>query len=78
LLESLMNNDREEQVRIRAYEIWERTGHLGGPEDHWFQAEVELELERPALPEHDEAQPRPETASDADQSSGPQRPEVCP
>jgi hypothetical protein len=37
-----MNNNREEQIRIRAYEIWERSGHSGSPEDHWFQAEVEI------------------------------------
>jgi hypothetical protein len=71
-----MNNDREEKVRIRAYEIWERTGHSGNPEDHWFQAEVELDLEKPALPEQDKAQSPPDTASDASQSSVPQRPEV--
>jgi hypothetical protein len=64
-----MNNNREEQIRTRAYEIWERSGHSGSPEDHWFQAEVEIELEKPALPEQDEAQPGPEQASNAQQSS---------
>jgi hypothetical protein len=48
-----MGTDWAEKVRIRAYEIWERTGHSGSPEDHWFQAEIELELERPAIPEQD-------------------------
>jgi hypothetical protein len=53
-----MNIDREAKIRIRAYEIWERTGHSGQPEDHWFQAEVELELDQPALPDPSrEAQP---------------------
>ena len=60
-----MNNNRAEEVRIRAYEIWERTGHSGRPEDHWFQAEVEIELEKPALPEQDEAQPHPELPGNA-------------
>jgi hypothetical protein len=42
------SNEREQEVRVRAYEIWERTGRAGRPEDHWFQAEVELELDAPA------------------------------
>jgi hypothetical protein len=48
-----MGNEQEEKIRIRAYEIWERTGHSGNPEDHWFQAEVELELEQPAQPDEE-------------------------
>jgi hypothetical protein len=62
-----MDNPRDQKVRIRAYEIWERTGHSGAPEDHWFQAEVEIELEQPALAKQaDEAQPRTETLGDID------------
>jgi hypothetical protein len=32
----------EDRIRSRAYEIWERAGCTGDPEDHWRQAEQEL------------------------------------
>jgi hypothetical protein len=32
----------EEKIRKRAYELWERAGRTGAPEDHWLQAEREL------------------------------------
>jgi hypothetical protein len=37
-----MDNDREEKIRKRAYEIWEQEGRHGDPEDHWLRAEREL------------------------------------
>ena len=37
-----MDNDREDKIRRRAYEIWEREGRSGDPEDHWLRAEREL------------------------------------
>ena len=37
-----MDNDREQKIRLRAYEIWEREGRSGNPEDHWLRAEREL------------------------------------
>ena len=33
---------QDERIRQRAYEIWEREGRSGNPEDHWFRAEREL------------------------------------
>jgi hypothetical protein len=36
---------RDEKIRMRAYEIWERQGRTGSPEDHWFEAERELRAE---------------------------------
>ncbi|PVE21031.1 hypothetical protein DC522_28990 [Microvirga sp. KLBC 81] len=33
---------RDEKIRHRAYEIWEREGRTGNPEDHWFRAQHEL------------------------------------
>src|SRR3712207_9437821 len=33
---------QDERIRQRAYEIWEREGRTGNPEDHWFRAEREL------------------------------------
>jgi hypothetical protein len=38
-------DNREEEIRVRAYEIWERQGRSGSPEDHWFEAERELKAE---------------------------------
>ena len=35
-------DNREEEIRVRAYEIWERQGRSGSPEDHWLEAEREL------------------------------------
>ena len=32
----------EERIRQKAYEIWERDGRTGHPEDHWYRAEREL------------------------------------
>ena len=38
-----MDNDWEQRVRIRAYEIWEREGcPEGGAEQRWLRAEEEL------------------------------------
>jgi hypothetical protein len=36
----------EEKVRVRAYEIWEREGQTGSPEDHWLRAEREIRSEQ--------------------------------
>jgi hypothetical protein len=33
---------QDEKIRHRAYEIWEREGRTGNPEDHWFRAQQEL------------------------------------
>ncbi len=39
-------DDKEERIRRRAYEIWERDGRPDGEhERHWHQAEKELEGE---------------------------------
>jgi hypothetical protein len=38
-------DNRDEKIRIRAYEIWEHQGHSGSPDDHWFEAERELRAE---------------------------------
>lgn len=41
---SWMYQDREERIRARAYEIWEREGRQeGSHEAHWQQAERELQ-----------------------------------
>jgi Protein of unknown function (DUF2934) len=41
-------DDTEEKIRTRAYEIWERAGRIGNPEDHWLEAERELGAPIPA------------------------------
>ena len=38
-------DNRHEKIRIKAYEVWERQGRTGDPEDHWYQAERELKAE---------------------------------
>jgi hypothetical protein len=38
-------DNREVKIRVRAYEIWERQGFTGDPEDHWHEAERELKAE---------------------------------
>jgi hypothetical protein len=38
-------DEREERIRVRAYEIWERQGRSGSPEDHWLEAERQLKAE---------------------------------
>lgn len=41
-----MQGDREERIRRRAYEIWEREGHPEGRgEAHWAQACAEIDAE---------------------------------
>ena len=32
---------REEEIRRRAYELWEQAGHTGSAEEHWLRAEGE-------------------------------------
>ena len=32
----------EDEIRLKAYELWERAGYTGDPEDHWLKAEREL------------------------------------
>jgi Protein of unknown function (DUF2934) len=34
---------QDEKIRQRAYEIWEREGRTGNPEDHWFRAQRKLD-----------------------------------
>lgn len=39
-----MNNDREEQIRARAHQIWEEEGRPQGREqEHWEKAAREME-----------------------------------
>jgi hypothetical protein len=38
-------DNRDEKIRMKAYEIWERQDRSGRPDDHWFEAERELRAE---------------------------------
>jgi len=40
--------DRESRIRARAYEIWQGAGEQGDADDHWRQAEAEIEAEERA------------------------------
>ena len=33
---------REQIIRQRAYELWEKSGRKGDPDEHWFEAERQL------------------------------------
>src|SRR5687768_8289682 len=51
--EAKMSEDREERVRQRAHEIWEREGKPHGHEKkHWEQASNEIDAEEDAKPAH--------------------------
>jgi hypothetical protein len=58
-------DNREEEIRARAYEIWERQGRIGNPEDHWLEAERELKAKGPS-----------ETASDRSEATVEEAPPV--
>ena len=41
-----MDNEKEDRIRVRAYEIWQRTGRQDGSHiEHWDQATREIEDE---------------------------------
>jgi hypothetical protein len=57
-------DDRDEKIRMRAYEIWECQGRTGSPDDHWFEAERELRAkEEPAETARDRPEATVEEAS---------------
>jgi Protein of unknown function (DUF2934) len=54
----------DEKIRMRAYEIWERQGRSGSPDDHWFEAERELRAEEePTVTAQDRSEATVEQAS---------------
>jgi hypothetical protein len=40
-------NTLEDRIRKRAYQLWEKAGRSGHPDDHWLQAERELASNSP-------------------------------
>lgn len=39
-----MTENREDRIRNRAYELWQKAGAPEGkPDDHWYQAEREID-----------------------------------
>lgn len=67
-----MNDDRDEQIRQRAYKIWQDEGEPHGREqDHWAQAEQEIGggisvTGEPEDPDAGESGPAASDASTAD------------
>lgn len=56
-----MSTDREEKIRQRAYELWERDGaQLGRDQDYWHEAAEQIDAEErtAAVPESSPARPR--------------------
>ncbi len=59
-----MATDRQERIRRKAHQIWDRSGRPDGHHDeHWRQATAEIEQE--------DAAPRPEKRKPADQHASP-------
>jgi hypothetical protein len=57
-----MESDREKRVRERAYQIWQRQGEPHGrPDEHWVQAEAEIELEHELAADRAAAGQKPTT-----------------
>jgi Protein of unknown function (DUF2934) len=57
-----MESDREKRVRERAYQIWQRQGEPHGRADeHWAQAEAEIELEHELAADRAAAGQKPTT-----------------
>ncbi len=59
-----MAGDRDERIRKRAHEIWEREGRPdGADEQHWLQASREIDAEdQPAASEPETEKPAPKKA----------------
>jgi len=53
----------EESIRRRAYEIWEREGRSGDPQDHWYRAQRELSDAPQKQPEPNSENEAPASAS---------------
>jgi hypothetical protein len=57
-------DNRDEKIRTKAYEIWERQGFTGDPEDHWLEAEREIMAEEDTTgTSHDRSEATVEDAS---------------
>ena len=59
-------DEREEKIRSRAYEIWERQGRTGDPQDHWLEAEREIRAQEDRAVSPDRSEATVEEASPAE------------
>ncbi len=41
-------DSREDKIRVKAYDLWERQGRTGDPQDHWLEAERGVRAEEDA------------------------------
>jgi hypothetical protein len=70
-----MADSRDERIRRRAYEIWDREGRTHGRHDeHWHQAAAEIDAEDRAGDEGAAAQPAGAAAESAQGSSSRSQP----
>lgn len=52
-----MTDDRENRIRARAFELWQREGSLDGRSlGHWLQAESEIDEEAEEWVEEDQGE----------------------
>jgi alkylhydroperoxidase family enzyme len=70
-----VNQDIEQRITQKAYEIWDREGRPDGrSDDHWRQAKQWIEQQAPTDDERDEAQGASDVTTPADRLSGDTRP----
>ncbi len=68
-----MEKNLEQRIQERAYELWEREGRSGNPEDHWFRAEQELRQEPNDQSEATVQDAAPADARRAEEAANPER-----
>ena len=72
-----MNKDKEDRIRVRAFEIWQKSGQPeGSHDDHWHQATREIDAEDGigTSPATEQVAPAWAPDPDSDQPSGPAEP----
>jgi DUF2934 family protein len=69
-----MASDREQRVRERAYQIWQRAGEPHGrAQEHWAQAEAEIEHEHELAADRAVGEAKPATEAPLRSRPAPRR-----
>jgi biotin carboxyl carrier protein len=57
-MEKKMQDQRDEKIRLRAYQIWEQEGRPEGKDiDHWHRADSEIEQEQYQMQAEQDSRP---------------------